>query len=119
MNTTLLRTSLTGLLLMAAAGAGAEELGRLFFTPEQRTRLESGQQQDDHAPGNTRSLTVNGIVQKHGGQRTIWINGMPQPAGKGDERTPESVAVAVPGQSQPVRAKVGQRIVINPAASGQ
>lgn len=99
--------------LMATPLTYAEELGRLFFTPEQRMQLEYSQQQDDNAPGNTRSLTVNGIVQKHGGERTVWINGVPQLAGKSDERAPESLPVAVPGQSQPVKVKVGQKVLLN------
>lgn len=115
-----LKISLFGLALTAATGANAEELGRLFFTPEQRVQLEYSQQQSNDSPGNAHSLTVNGIVQKHGGERTVWINGVPQPAGKSDERAPESLPVAVPGQSQPVKVKVGQRVLINPAAaSGQ
>lgn len=116
MNTTL-RTSLAGLALTAATAVDAEGLGRLFFTPEQRAQLEYSRQQDDHASDNPRSLTVNGIVQKHGGERTVWINGKPQPAGKSDERAPESLPVTVPGQSQPVKVKVGQRVLIDPAAA--
>lgn len=116
MNTTI-RTSLAGLALAAATGVNAEGLGRLFFTPEQRAQLEYSRQQDSHAPANPRSLIVNGIVQKHSGERTVWINGKAQPAGKSDERAPESVPVSIPGQSQPVKVKVGQRVLIDPAAS--
>lgn len=119
MNPTL-KISLAGLALTAATGVYAAELGRLFFTPEQRMQLEYSQQQGDNAPGNSGSLTVNGIVQKHGGKRTVWINGVPQLAGKSDEHAPESLPVAAPGQSRPVKVKVGQRVIINPAAaSGQ
>jgi hypothetical protein len=51
-------------------------------------------------------------VQKHGGERTVWINGVPQLAGKSDERAPESVPVSIPGQSQPVKVKVGQKVLL-------
>ena len=78
MNPTL-KTSLAYLALTAATGVNAEELGRLFFTAEQRAQLEYSRQQNDPAPGNARSLTVNGIVQKHGGERTVWINGVAVP----------------------------------------
>ncbi len=115
MNTTL-KATLASLLLVAEAEAGTEALGRLFFTPEQRTQLEYAQPQEEARPGSARTLIINGVVQKHGGQRTVWINGVPQPAGKSDERSPESVPVAVPGQSEPVKAKVGQKVLINPAA---
>ena len=104
-------------ILIAAPLTNAEQLGRLFFTAEQRAQLEYNQQQNDPAPGNARSLTVDGIVQKHGGERTVWINGVPQPAGRSDERAPESVPVAIPGQSQPTKVKVGQRVIIGPATT--
>lgn len=104
-------------LLAITTSSNAKELGRLFFTAEQRAQLEYTQQQNSDTPDNTRSLTVNGIVQKHGGKRTVWINGVPQPAGKSDERAPESVPVAIPGQSQPAKIKVGQRVIIGPATA--
>ena len=112
------KISLAGLALTAATSVGAEELGRLFFTPEQRVRLEYEQRQDGNSPGGAGSLTVNGIVQKHGGKRTAWINGIAQPAGRSDERAPESLFVAMPGQAQPVRIKVGQKTLVNPPVSG-
>ncbi len=101
-------------LLAAATAVNAGELGRLFFTPEQRMQLEASQPRGGDSSDNSHSLTVNGIVQKQGGQRTVWINGVPQPAGKSDENSPESLPVAVPGQSQPVKVKVGQRILLGP-----
>ena len=87
----------------------AEELGRLFLTPQQRTQLKQGQQLNIEKPV-IESLTVSGIVQKHGGERTVWINGVPQVAGKSDEQAPESVPVAIPGQAQPVKIKVGEKV---------
>lgn len=120
-----LKTTLAFLLLAAANAANAEQLGRLFFTPQQRVLLERGQQPDIGKPensGNTDSidsLTINGIVQKHGGERTVWINGVPQLAGASDEHAPESVPVALPGQPQPARVKVGQKVFIDPAADSK
>lgn len=105
--------------------AQADSLGRLFFTPEQRAQLESGQARKPAATatattaataeegGSTTVLTVNGIVQKQGGGRTVWINGVAQNAGNSDERSPESMAVAVPGKSQPVKVKVGQKLLLD------
>ncbi|MDO8294192.1 MAG: hypothetical protein Q7T29_15230 [Gallionella sp.] len=113
----LFKIGLIAYLLIAAPPTYAKELGRLFFTAEQRAQLEYSQQKNNPAPGNARSLTVNGIVQKYGGERTVWINGVPQPAGKSDERAPESVPVAIPGQSQPAKLKVGQRVIIGPSTA--
>ena len=104
--------------LIATTLASAEELGRLFLTPQQRALLKQGQQLNIDKPV-IESLTVSGIVQKHGGERTVWINGVPQIAGKSDERAPESVPVAIPGQAQPVRLKVGEKVLINPQAPEQ
>ena len=108
----------TGLFIALHAGtasSGADELGRLFFTPEQRTQLEYHRQQKNGSAGSGHALTVNGIVQKNGGNRTVWINGVPQAAGKSNERMPESLPVALPGQAQPVKVKVGQKVLIKPA----
>jgi len=102
--------------LIVAPFTYAEELGRLFFTPEQRAQLERPQQQNGDSLNNTSVLTVNGIVQKHGGERTVWINGVPQLAGKSDELAPDSLPVAVPGQSSPVNVKVGQKIILDQPA---
>ncbi len=50
----------------------AEEvaLGRLFFTPEQRAQRDVGR---ISLPA---VHQVNGIVQRDGGVRTVWINGV-------------------------------------------
>lgn len=102
--------------LLITTPASAEELGRLFFTPQQRAHLERGQHANNPA-GNIDSITVSGIVQRHGGERTVWINGVPQLVDQSDERAPASVPVAIPGQSQPVMVKVGQEVQFTPAAN--
>lgn len=115
----ILKTGLLGLMLTTATGADAERLGRLFFSPEQRAQLEYSQQKDRDTSGKVRSLTVNGIVQKHGGGRTIWINGVPQFSGASNVNTAESLPVTVPGQSRTVEIKVGQKLLVKPSASDQ
>jgi hypothetical protein len=95
----------------------AEELGRLFFTPEQRTQFDYSYSQEARPDNSDRALMLNGIVQKHGGKRTAWINGVPQQAGSSDERTPESLSVPLPGQNKSVKLKVGQRVLLSPSAS--
>lgn len=110
----MLVTNLLALALSVAPSSEAAGLGRLFFTPEQRAQLESGQQPDVETPDAPRVISVSGIVQKHGGERTVWINGVAQLAGSGDESAPESVPIAIPGQSQPARIKVGQKMLLIP-----
>lgn len=113
------RSCLLGLAFTITTGAEAEVLGRLFFTPEQRAQLEYDQQQSGTTQEGAHTLTVNGVVQKHGGKRTVWINGVSQPVDKSDESAPESMLITVAGQLQPARIKVGQKISINPATPGQ
>jgi hypothetical protein len=103
--------------LTASALTYAEELGRLFFTPEQRTQMGYSYAQESRSDHSDRALMLNGIVQKHGGKRTAWINGVPQPAGSSDEKTPESMSVPLPGQTKTVKLKVGQRILLNPSVA--
>lgn len=98
--------------------AGGEALGRLFFTPEQRIQLE---QLKSKPKGETEviisdRILVNGIIQRNGGSRVVWINGVPQ-SQKGDngilverDDTPDSVPIKIPGTDNSVRLKVGQSI---------
>lgn len=114
-------TCLASLLLASIPTANADNLGRLFFTPAQRAQLDYNYARNAPAEGNSSSvLTVNGIVQKHGGARTVWINGVAQSAGKSNESTPTSQTVTVPGKSHPVKIKVGEKILLDqPATANQ
>lgn len=105
-------------LLGPLSAVQAGELGRLFYTPQQRQQLEfqeatSGGSEDG---GRRNYIIVNGVVQKKGGNRTIWVNGQAQPAGQADDRTPASVPVTVPGKSRPVQLKVGERLQLEAPA---
>jgi len=98
--------------------AGAAELGRIFFTPEQRAQLDySYAQGADSDNNNSRVLILNGIVQQHGGKRTVWINGVPQLAGSSNDKTPETQTVQLPGKTSTVKLKVGQRVLLDTPVS--
>jgi len=109
------------LTVLPCGAVAQEKIGRLFFTPEQRIRLE---QLENKPEGETEviisdKILVNGIVQRNGGSRVVWINGVPQ-SQKGTngilvERdiTPDSVPVKIPGTGNLVRLKVGQSIDLN------
>jgi hypothetical protein len=102
---------------LVTPAAQASGLGRLFFTPEQRSQLDYAHARDaTNENGAASILSVNGIVQKMGGGRTVWINGVAQNAGISDERSPDSLPVAVPGKSKPVKVKVGQRLLLDQPA---
>jgi len=118
-----LKFGLLAIGLATSTLAGAAELGRIFFTPEQRAQLDySYAQGADSDNNNSRVLILNGIVQQHGGKRTVWINGVPQLAGSSNDKTPESQTVQLPGKSSTVKLKVGQRILldtpVNPDMTG-
>jgi hypothetical protein len=112
----ILEIGLYAFALTVSALANAEELGRLFFTPEQRKQLDYNYAQGATSDNVGNALTLNGIVQKHGGKRTAWINGVPQEVGR-DEQSPESVPVQLPGRNRSIKLKVGQRVLLGPPAS--
>ncbi|MBI4988899.1 MAG: hypothetical protein HZC23_08785 [Rhodocyclales bacterium] len=106
--------------LAAPHPAAAEELGRLFFTPERRAALERQrllniQETQQVIEGAT--LTVTGVVQRSGGRTTTWINNTPQEeknAATGvrvdvDRANPGRTVVTA-GEEAPATLKVGEAI---------
>jgi len=97
-----------------------EELGRLFFTPERRQTLDRQRQlniQEKQEIPEDPTLTINGVVTRSGGKRTVWINGVAQ----NDNEKPSGVAVmpnrkepgkvvVQPGDSTAASAKVGDTV---------
>lgn len=102
-------------LLVMQHSAHGKELGRLFFTPEQRRMLESG-----HFGAGTENqsstVVVNGIVQRSGGRRTVWINGIPLAGGPSNGQNPAAAPVRLPGKSRSVQLKVGQKLLLDQPA---
>ena len=76
------------LALALAGGAGlaptrpaaADELGRLFFTPQQRQDLDRRRDRniEEKEVVVEGSVTVNGHVTRSSGKTTTWVNGVPQ-----------------------------------------
>jgi hypothetical protein len=63
-------------------GASAQELGRLFFTPEQRAVLDARRRArvpDTPTVSVVASPTtrVDGFVRRSGAPSTVWVNGEP------------------------------------------
>lgn len=118
MRGTTLPAALLFLGLISAPPSNAEPLGRLFFTPEQRMQFENAHTSSIAAKqGSPSALIINGIVQKRGGPRTVWVNGKARDEGYSGDRTPESLTLTVPGKTNPVRAKVGQKILLDQPAT--
>jgi hypothetical protein len=105
--------------LCAALGltslAQADELGRLFFSKEERKQLDqhlalrvAGK---DGSIDQPHYIVVNGIIQYADGSRTAWINGKAQRNAPG--KNPTTVPVTAPGKNESIEVKVGQRLIID------
>lgn len=87
--------------LAAPSASNAQELGRLFFTPEQRQALDARRKArvpDKPAATIVVSPTtrVDGFVKRSGGPSTVWVNGEALPEGFGDApRISPSLSVTV------------------------
>jgi hypothetical protein len=97
--------------LAAPAMAAAEELGRLFFTPQQRQDLDrrrATNRAEEEAPQIKEGpLTLDGHVQRSSGKTATWINGVPQYDSHAS-RDPTRITV-VPNEGEPgVSLKIGQ-----------
>ncbi len=99
--------------------AQAEQLGRLFLTPQARSTLERQRQLNIQNAQVVQggSLSITGVVVRSSGKSTTWINGVPQHDGDGatgvrvevDRRNPGRARVIV-GDEGPVPLKVGESL---------
>jgi hypothetical protein len=108
----LLRTLCAAWILLAAGPAAAEELGRLFFTPQQRQELDRRREANIQESGTftvESTMTVNGHVSRSSGRTTTWINGVPQ---YDSHRTRDPARITVGGSEgePPVDLKIGQTL---------
>ncbi len=95
-----------------------EALGRLFFTPERRQTLDRQRQfkiQEKQEIPEDPTFTIDGVVTRSSGKRTVWVNGTP--LGENGASSDVSVApvrknpglvVIQAGDSSPASAKVGE-----------
>jgi hypothetical protein len=90
--------------------AAYENLGRLFFTPQQRQDLDRRRRANvlDATISTERSVTVNGQVSRSSGRTTTWLNGVPLESA----RSPRDPArVTLPGEGETsVTVKIGQTL---------
>jgi hypothetical protein len=108
----LLRAALVVALANATAPAAGEELGRLFFTPQQRQELDRRREANVQESGTTTvesTMTVNGHVARSSGKTTTWINGVPQ-YDSHRARDPARVTVGGSEGDPPVDLKIGQTL---------
>lgn len=112
------RWLLVTLVLVSPAGNAADTLGRLFYTPAERARLDDRQRT---APSTrvdaAAALHYSGYVARQGGPTTLWVDGQalrsddaglrarhlaPLPDGR--------LRLAAPG-APPVRLRVGESVI--------
>jgi len=100
----------------------AEPLGRLFFTPAQRTALDAGKQVSKPraataAPREQRALKLNGVVTRSDNETTVWVNG--RAVGSNGTSAPDVAAsaadptvarVKLRGTGTQVKLRVGQSL---------
>jgi len=115
-------------LLGVATGqvAAQQNLGRLFFTEQQRQDLDRRRQANiqETAVVVESTVTVNGQVSRSSGRSTTWINGVPQ---ESTRKPPDPARVTLPaGEGAPsVTLKIGQTLdkvrgeIRDPAAGGR
>jgi hypothetical protein len=105
-----LSLAFTGALLGAIPSASAQDLGRIFFTPQQRQDLDRRRNlnvTEETAVVVESLVTVNGHVVRSSGKTTTWINGVPQyDTYRG--RTPDRVGVE--SSNSAVGVKVGETL---------
>ena len=108
--------------LVGAAPCQAEEtgLGRLFFTPERRQAMDRQRMlnlPDKAQTEDAAKLTINGVVTRSNGKRTVWVNGAAQHDNESidgisvipERQTPGRVLVR-PGDAPDVRLSVGDTL---------
>ena len=115
-------------LLGVATGqvAAQQNLGRLFFTEQQRQDLDRRRQANiqETAVVVESTVTVNGQVSRSSGRSTTWINGVPQESAR---KPLDPARVTLPGgEGAPsVTLKIGQTLdkvrgeIRDPAAGGR
>ena len=110
------------LLGLAPALAAAQELGRLFFTPQQRSALD--ERRRARVPDKPTAAVVaapvtrvDGYVKRSGGPSTVWINGDPLSESAPEapridtSRTPSgSVSITVGESGARMRLKPGEAL---------
>jgi hypothetical protein len=108
------RIAIGMLALLITGSAFAQEVGRLFFTPEQRAALDARRKArvpDKPAAAVVASPTtrVDGYVQRSTGPSTVWVNGEPLPEGTGEAtRVGPRVSVPVGDGGRRARLRPGE-----------
>lgn len=95
-------------LLLWSASMPAGELGRLFYTPQQRVQIDARHsfEQATVEPGAS-EVQLKGVVRRSDGKTTLWVNGAAPETGN-PGRQPGSATVALPDGSR-AEMRVGDK----------
>ena len=107
--------------LLGAVPAAAQELGRLFFTPEQRAALDARRAARlPDKPSVVRespTTRVDGYVARSSGRSTVWVDGEALPDGTQPEglrvqrgRDAGKVTVTFGEQARRIEMRVGETL---------
>lgn len=94
--------------VLAPGAAPAQELGRLFFTPEQRAALDA--RRKARLPDKPAALApspttrIDGSVTRSSGRATLWVDGAAVP----DGTQPEGLRIRRGGDASRVTVTVGE-----------
>ena len=115
-------------LSLHACAAAATELGRMFFTPEQRATLDKTRKQSTRAATDPefkpppvpvpQNVSVTGVIRRSDGKHTIWLNNRLMDEHRtsginaGVGRRDDQVRLRVPERGRGVDLKVGQTLEI-------
>ncbi len=112
-----MKYTLIVMLLLSSPVAAADTLGRLFFSAAQRAQLDqptTAATMPPTPPSRPDSLrqsqryTLNGIIQKNGGNPTVWLNQQPQQLQPSQETTARQATIQLPASSHTL--KVGESL---------
>lgn len=85
-----LRALFLGIAMVVSSPVIGDDLGRLFFTPDQRAALDA--RRKARIPDKPATVVVespvtrlDGVVSRGGGKSTVWVNGEPVPEGVNPE----------------------------------
>jgi len=113
-----MKRALLAAMLLWWSSAGADDLGRLFTTAQERAQLTQGIA-GSAAPAASpvqSGATVQGVVRRSGGTAVVWLNGKPLMQGQSLDGTKlldvnRHRAIILPNRGEkPVVLKPGQRL---------
>lgn len=109
------------LCLLHAGPAAAQQLGRLFYSPEQRAALDARRAarlpDKPAAAAESPTTRVDGYVRRSSGKSTVWVDGEPLPEGlqleglrvrRGNDPTKVTVSVGEDGRR--IELRVGETL---------